>query len=376
MIIREITSSDRERFNRQASHPLQSFDWGEFRKLTGVKVVRKGVFEGKKLLKPIQVTVHPLPKLGWNVGYFPKGPMPDEVQLKVLREIGREHKCLLIKIEPNIGSVIKERQPKMQAWKAIDEFLLERGCKRGRPLFTKYTFQLNLTKSEENLLKKMHHKTRYNIRLAERKGVRVVVDNSKVSFDWFLKLLFEQTVPRQGFYAHTPDYFKDLWLVLRPAGMAHLLRADYKNKVLAVFMCLVFNKKIYYPYGASTREYKELMTPNLLMWELIKFGKKQDCKVLDMWGALGPKPNKKDPWYGFHRFKEGYGGNLVEFLGTYDLVLEPKLYPLYRITDAMRWGFLRAKAKAKRTPHELKGWGRGLRGKASKITERAISLFE
>jgi lipid II:glycine glycyltransferase (peptidoglycan interpeptide bridge formation enzyme) len=376
MIIREITSSDRQRFNRQASHPLQSFDWGEFRKLTGAKIVRKGIFKEKKLVMPVQVTIHPIPKVSWKVGYFPKGPMPDEIQLKVLEEIGKEHKCLIIKMEPNIGAVIKEGQPKMQAWGTIDEFLLNRGCKRGRPLFTKYTFQLNLTKSEADLMKKMHHKTRYNVRLAERKGVKVTVDNSKASFDWFLKLLFEQTVSRQGFYAHTPDYFKNLWQVLKPTGMAHLLRASYKDKVLAVFMCLVFNKKIYYPYGASTREYKELMAPNLLMWELIKFGKKQGCERLDMWGALGPKPNKKDPWYGFHRFKQGYGGDLVEFLGTYDLVLEPRLYPLYKTADAMRWEGLRAKAQVKKIPHEVKGLSKQVRGQVSRISEAALSLFE
>jgi lipid II:glycine glycyltransferase (peptidoglycan interpeptide bridge formation enzyme) len=141
-------------------------------------------------------------------------------------------------------------------------------------------------------------------------------------------------------------------------------------------MCLVFNKKIYYPYGASTREYKELMAPNLLMWELIKFGKKQGCEGLDMWGALGPKPNKKDPWYGFHRFKQGYGGDLVEFLGTYDLVLEPRLYPLYKTADAMRWEGLRAKAQVKKIPHEVKGLSKQVRGQVSRISEAALSLFE
>lgn len=376
MIIRDITSSDRQVFNRRAGHPLQSFDWGEFRKLTGTKVIRKGVFEGKRLVTSIQVTIHPVPKIGWNVGYFPKGLMPDETQLKVLKEIGKENKCLMIKMEPNIGSVIKEERPLVQAWEAINKFLLARNCRKGRPLFTKYTFQLNITKTEEELLKKMHQKTRYNIRLAERKGVKVVVDNSKANFDWFLSLLFEQTVLRQGFYAHTPDYFKNLWKVLKPVGMAHLLRASYKDKVLAVFMCFVFNKKIYYPYGASTREYKELMAPNLLMWELIKFGKKQGCEKLDMWGSLGPKAKKQDPWYGFHRFKEGYGGNLVEFLGTYDLVLEPKLYPLYRTADMMRWGILRTKAKIKRMPYETKGLTKGLKGKTERMKAAAISLFE
>jgi lipid II:glycine glycyltransferase (peptidoglycan interpeptide bridge formation enzyme) len=376
MIIRDVSASDKQRFNRQAGHPLQSFEWGEFRKLTGVKVIRKGVFEGKKLVTPIQVTIHGVPKMGWKIGYFPKGPMPDETQLKVLREIGGENRCLMIKMEPNIGSVIKAGQDQVKAWRAIDEFLRQQGCKSGRRLFAKYTFQLRLKKSEEDLLKAMHAKTRYNIHLAARKGVKVVRDNSEASFEWFLKLLFEETVGRQGFYAHTPGYFKNMWKVLKPAGIAHLLRASYKDNVLAVFMCFVFNKKIYYPYGASTREHRELMAPNLLMWEIIRLGKKLGCEKLDMWGALGPKANKKDPWYGFHRFKEGYGGSLVEFLGTYDLVLEPKLYPVYKTADMVRWGALRARAKVKRMPYEIDSMGQQTKTKAKKLSETVLGLFE
>ncbi|MBU1500174.1 peptidoglycan bridge formation glycyltransferase FemA/FemB family protein, partial [Patescibacteria group bacterium] len=91
MIIREIVTADRSVFNQTVGHPLQAYDWGEFRELNGVKVVRKGVFEGKKLVTPIQVTIHPLPKTSLKIGYFPKGPMPDEVQLQVLKQIGQEN---------------------------------------------------------------------------------------------------------------------------------------------------------------------------------------------------------------------------------------------------------------------------------------------
>ncbi len=369
MIIREITKSDKKMFNQAASHPLQSFEWGEFRKKTGVMVIRKGIFEKNQILAPVQVTIHPLPKVKYTVGYFPKGIMPDEDQIKVLRDIGKENKCVMIKMEPNVGSKIVEGRPDIHAFSTIDEFLIKRGCVKGRPIFTKHTFKINLAKSEEDLLSKMQSKTRYNIRLAERKGVRVAVDNSENSFKWFLKLLFEQTIKRQGFYAHTPEYFKALFEVLKKAKMAHLLRAEYKGQTLAVFMVFVFNKTIYYPYGASTRAHKELMAPNLLMWEAIKFGKTLGCKSLDMWGSLGPDPNKKDDWYGFHRFKQGYGGDLVEFTGSYDLVIEPKVYPWYRKADITRWKALRIKAEVKKMPFKLK--------KAGKSGMRTLtSLFE
>ena len=129
--------------------------------------------------------------------------------------------------------------------------------------------------------------------------------------------------------------------------MAHLMRAEYNGQPLAVYMVFIFNGKIYYPYGASSREHKELMAPNLLMWEIIKLGKKMDCESLDMWGALGPKPKPNDPWYGFHRFKQGYGGDLTESLGTYDLVLDLFRYPLYRVAEQLRWTGLKLKTKIK-----------------------------
>ena len=315
---------------------MQAYEWGEFRELTGVKVVRKGVFEGQKLVTPIQLTIHRVPKLNLSLGYFPKGPMPDEVQLKVLEQIGKENNCVYIKLEPNVE--------KGNAFQEIDKFLTSRGCQKGRPLFTKYSFSLDLKPEETALLANMHPKTRYNIRLAERKGVKIKLDNSEASFEQFLKLLFQETVKRQGFYAHTPDYFKKMWQVLKPAGIAQVLRAEYEGKTLSAFLCFVFNKKIYYPYGASTREFKELMAPNLLMWEVIRWGKKLNCTTLDMWGALGPNPNKKDPWYGFHRFKQGYGASLVEFIGSYDLVLKQGQYRLLRVLEEGRWKGLKAKA--------------------------------
>ena len=369
MIIRDITKIDKTAFNRVATHPLQSYEWGEFRKQTGVEVVRKGVFEGKKLKTSIQVTIHPVPKTDYRIGYFPKGTAPDEDQIKALREIGKENNCLMIKMEPNVSRKVGENKEGSDIFESIDKFLMDSGCRKGRPLFTKHSFQLDLTKSEDELMTLMESKTRYNVRLASKKEVEVVLDNSDNSFKWFLKLLFEKTVKRQGFYAHTPEYFEKLWQTLNPSGIAQLLRAQYKKQTLAVFMMFVFDKSIYYPYGASTRENKELMAPNLLMWELIKYGKRIGCSQLDMWGSLGPAPNKNDDWFGFHRFKQGYGGELVEFLGSYDLVFDPKMYLVYRMIDKARWMGLRAGARVKKMPYEA-------RTTSKKLIKSVASLFE
>ena len=83
------------------------------------------------------------------------------------------------------------------------------------------------------------------------------------------------------------------------------------------------------------------MASNLMMWEAIKFGKKLGLKKFDMWGAIGPNPSKNDPWYGFHRFKEGYNPILTEFTGSYDLVINPLLYSVYKVIDKSRWYYLK-----------------------------------
>lgn len=339
MLVREVLEEEKNQFNKVATHPLQSWEWGEFRKKTGLKVIRLGVFDSSsgpkqaKLKVAYQLTVHPLPKINYTVLYFPKGPIPDTTMLDALKKLGIQEKAIFIKMEPNI----RENQD-------IENFLLKNGCRKGKPLFTKYTFQLDLQKTEGQLLAAMKPKTRYNIRLAQKHNVEVVKDNSPKAFESYLKLMAE-TIKRQKFFAHTAEYHRKMWSVMQPSGIAHLFLAKYQKQPLAAYIFFIFNKVLYYPYGASSREHREVMPAYALFWEAIKFGKKMGCQIFDMWGSLGPNPSPKDPWIGFHRFKEGFGGNLVEFLGTYDLVITPTLYRLYNFTDKARWWFLRSKVK-------------------------------
>lgn len=83
------------------------------------------------------------------------------------------------------------------------------------------------------------------------------------------------------------------------------------------------------------------MANNLMMWEVIRFGKKQGAKLFDLWGSLGPEPDQRDPWYGFHRFKQGYGAELVEFVGSYDLIINKGEYGLYTLAEKLRWILLK-----------------------------------
>ena len=299
-------------------HPLQSKAWGEFRKSERVKVAR---------IKDFQITFHEIPRLPLTVGYCPKSKIPSAQDMKAIKKEALKQKAIMVKFEPNVMADSKF------SMKMI-------GLVKGRSLFTRFSFWLDLTKTESELLAGMKSKTRYNVRLAEKKGVRVVEDSSNKGFEDYWRLM-EETTNRQAFYAHNKAYHQKMWQVMRKAGQAHLFKAVYKGKVLSAWIVFIFNGVLYYPYGASSREHRDLMANNLLAWEVIKFGKEKGCKRFDMWGSLGKSPNKNDPWYGFHKFKEGYGGDLVEFVGSWDLVVRPVLYWLYRLGEGVRWMILR-----------------------------------
>lgn len=313
----------REEWNKHAKHPLQTWEWGEFRKRTGVSVVREG---------NIQVTIHPLPHTPWTIGYCPKAPMPDIQQVATLGKIAHEHNCIMIKVEPKTEES-QVPSSKLQALKSM-------GFVRGRSLFTKYSFVLDISKSEDELLSQMKQKTRYNIKVAVKNGVSVEVDNSECAFAKYLELT-EETTKRQGFFAHGRAYHKKMWEALHSAKMAHLLVAKYKGEIITTWVLFLLGDTLYYPYGASTREHRNVMANNLVMWEAIKLAKKWGCRYFDMWGALGANPDPNDPWFGFHNFKSGYGARHVEYLGSFDYVARPLLYRVFRIIEEIRWKILR-----------------------------------
>jgi lipid II:glycine glycyltransferase (peptidoglycan interpeptide bridge formation enzyme) len=336
MLIREVLEEEKTAFNKLAPHPLQAWEWGQFREKLGLKVIRLGVFDDKKLVSGYQTTIHPIFKTKYTIAYLPKSPLPDKSLLEALVKVCQKENAIFLKIEPQVF--------KKSGFGAIDNFLKTQGLIPAKPIFSPYTLLLDLTKDPDELLAKMHPKTRYNIRLAQRHGVVVVEDNSDQAFASYLKLHFE-TTKRDGFYSHTPLFHQTMWQILKPAGIAHLLLAKYQGTVLAAWMLFVFNNCLYYPYGGSSRKYKEVMASYALMWQAIKFGRQNHCRTFDLWGIPEPNPSPQNPWYGFYRFKIGFAPQPAEFIGAYDLVLNQPLYTLYNLADRGRWFLLRLKSK-------------------------------
>lgn len=331
-MVRQVTESEKIQFDATATHPLQTWDWGDFRANSRVEVVRLAEYQSEKLTSSFQITFHHLPFLPFTFGYCPKSSVPSPEVLRLVHVEAKKHRALMVKFEPN---VLKENSVNK-----INKLSKSFSFVPGRPLFTRFTFWLDLTKSESDLFSLMKSKTRYNVRLAEKKGVEIVEDSSPQGFEEYWKLT-EETTARQGFYAHDREYHTRLWATFGNGGFAHLLKAKYQGTTLATWILFVLNGVLYYPYGASSDKNREVMASNLLMWEAIKFGKSHRCHLFDMWGSTGPNPKPNDPWLGFHRFKEGFGADLVEFAGTYDLIIAPVLYWPYRLGEVVRWKILR-----------------------------------
>jgi lipid II:glycine glycyltransferase (peptidoglycan interpeptide bridge formation enzyme) len=296
-------------------HIVQSNAWGEVKSKIGTPAARVG---------DVQFTLHKLPLLPFNVGYCPKVDV-GKIDWEKLKEAGKQHRCIFIKIEPN---------------QQFDDRLTQQ-LRPSKPIFATQTILLDITKPEEELLKNMKSKTRYNVRLAQRKGVVVEEREDDDALKIFLRLQRE-TAKRQGFFVHPDSYYRTVWEVLHPKGMAYLLIANVQKEPVVAWMLLEHDQTLYYPYGGSSTKYRNYMPSNLMMWEAIKLGKKLGCKVFDMWGATD---DKTDPWYGFTRFKLGFGGYLVSFPGAYDLILNPYLYYPFIAADRLRWIFLELRRK-------------------------------
>ena len=324
MDLRIITAKQKKQYNNLVTHVIQSWEWGEFRENLGIPVLRYGLYENGKLVKAFQLTLHKIPFTDKFVGYLPKGPLPNSDLAKALKEIGHENSCAFIKVEPHVIAT----PDLIQGKQSLDKSFIP----SPKPLFTKYNFILDLTKPEDQLLKDMHSKTRYNIKVAQKHGVKVEERVDNEAFKIYLKLYFE-TTKRQGYHGHNENYHRKVWEILKKEKMATLVMATLKNEPLTAWMLLKFKDTLYYPYGGSSIKHREVMANNLVAWEAIKLGKKLGLKKFDMWGALGPDADPNDPWYGFHKFKLGYGGKLMEYIGTFDLVFNWPIYIIFTTID-------------------------------------------
>lgn len=319
----------KDKWNSVANHPLQSWEWGEVRKKTGVQILRLGAFRGNELKEVFQMTLHKIPKTSYSLGYIPRSIMPSKSIRDFLQSWGQKNNLIFIKFEPYIEK------------KEINNAQIEQINTLHRSphqLFPDWTIIMDISPSEDDLLKKMKSKTRYNIRLAEKKGVTVEETSTDEGFKKFSALYFA-TTKRQHYFGHDARYHKIVWDELKKS-QAYIMIANFQDIPLAAYELFIFKDRAYYPYGGSSSDYKNVMAPNLLMWEAIKFSKQKGAKIFDMWGAAAPESTNTNTFAGFTRFKEGYGGSYIQFVGSFDLVIRPGLYTIYNALYKLRSFYL------------------------------------
>lgn len=319
MELRKITTYN-ESYTTLIDHPLQSWQWGEAREKLGTTVFRLGVFEVDHLTAWYQMSLHPIPKTKFSVGYIPRSHAPTREHLELFKGFAREHNIIAITFEP-----LEDPTKETIASDFNESFMT---------LLPKWTQMIDLTKSEEELLKDMDAQARYNIRLAERKGVTISEQSTKEGFEMFWKL-YEDTEKRQGYLGHSYTHHKTIWNTLSP-DIAHLFVATVEHTPIAGFETFVWKDTLYYPYGGSDAAYQKLKGPNLGIWNLILFGKQLGLTKLDLWGSLPPGYAKEHPWAGFTGFKETFGTTFHAYGGTYDLIVFPSYYLLYKILFGVR----------------------------------------
>jgi lipid II:glycine glycyltransferase (peptidoglycan interpeptide bridge formation enzyme) len=202
------------------------------------------------------------------------------------------------------------------------------------------TVMVSLVESEEDLLAAMKSKTRYNIRLAERKDVVVKPSDDVAAFHHMMLTTGE----RDAFGIHSLAYYQKVYDLFAAEGKCTLLTATYEEKPLAGLMVFVQGQTAWYLYGASTTKERNRMPTYLLHWEATRWAKSRGCTQYDLWGvpdlpddALEERiMDRSDGLWGVYRFKRGFGGEIRRTIGAWDKVYRPALYRLYQIYTRSR----------------------------------------
>jgi len=306
-------------------HVLQSYLWGAFKSRWGWAVSRFVLQHDEAPVAAAQILRRPIGRSGWGVGYVPKGPLTDyedpalfEKTLAAIEQTARRQRCIFVKIDPDVPEDDQTIQAllKRRGWFPSSEQIQFRN-----------TALLDILPSEEEQLAAMKPKTRYNVRLARRRGV-VVRDAGTEDLAAFYAL-YAETAARDDFLIRSFDYYRDVWTTFLQAGRADFLLAHHEDRPLAGVLCFHFGTRYWYMYGASSNESRRHMPNYLLQWEAICRARERGCVTYDLWGAPDVLSDEDSMW-GVWRFKAGMGAKFTPHIGAWDFVVSRPLYWAYR----------------------------------------------
>lgn len=317
--------SDRERWNGfVAEHPfghvLQSFEWGEFKAAWGWEPLRLLFEEAGRAVAAASLLLRPLPLRPYALAYVPKGPVVDYSRpslaaavLRAVAQVAGRRGALLVKVDPE---VLHDDLAALAALGAAGFRAATEQVQRPN------TAVLDLRPSLDEILAAMKQKTRYNIRLAERRGV-VVEQAGPETFREFYAV-YQETGRRDDFIVRPYEYCRRAWQLFLERGHAAFFVARFQGQLLGGVIPFAFGHTAWYMYGASASVHRNLMANNLLQWRVIEWARARGCTAYDMWGAPDVL-REGEPLWGPYQFKLGFGARLVRHAGAHDRALRPGL---------------------------------------------------
>ena len=328
-----VDDSNREKYieflqKHKKGHFLQSPEWAKVKSEWINKVIlvedEKGNIKGS-----MSLLIRNFKNIT-SIMYSPRGPVCDphdketfEALVKDAKELAKQYKSFIFRVDPDISNEDEEfkkiaREIGFKIKEDVKDF--------NEVIQPRYVFRLDVAgKTEEELLKSFHEKTRYNIRLASRKGV-TVREGNRDDLKIFHKIMIETGV-RDNFLIRPLEYFEKMYDELAPKYMKVLI-AMYEDKPIAAVIPIIYGNKVWYLYGASSNEYRNVMPNYLLQWEQIKLALANNCDIYDFRGVSG-HVDENHPQYGIYKFKKGFNGDFVEFVGELYMVLNPFMNFMY-----------------------------------------------
>ena len=320
------------------SHVLQSWSWGLVKAGSGWRVERWRVQRGGQPLGAFQLLWRqPTEALPLRVAYVPKGPLLDwsddeatALVLTQIEELCRRRGCLQVKIDPDVGENHAE-------WARLKQLLLQRNWRFSpEQIQFKNTGFTDIARTEEELLNSFKSKWRYNIRLADRRGVTVRCGDVK-DLPGFYRL-YKETSARDGFLIRPFSYYNSLWRTFlkmqqdegtRTGGALLLAEHPDEPQPIAGLFLLRYGRQTLYFNGASSARRRRDMPNYLLQWRALQWAKAQGCTVYDWWGAPTNPDEPSDPLQGVWRFKEGFAARMAVHMGAWDWSPSPLLWHSY-----------------------------------------------
>jgi peptidoglycan pentaglycine glycine transferase (the first glycine) len=312
------------------AHLLQTSMWGELKSRFGWEPVRLATKN-----TGAQILFRKLP-LGFTIAYIPKGPVGNnwtDLWPEVHAVCKAKH-AVFLRVEPDIIEPVDEGiAAQLTGFFPVEDTIQPR-----------QTILVDISGSQDDWLARMKQKTRYNTRLAEKKGIIVTECENFSAFE----RLLQTTGTRDGFGVHSIDYYKSAHTAYSSHGQVALLQAAFEDRPLAMLMVFAQGNRAYYLYGASGDEERQRMPTYLLQFEAMRWAASKHCTLYDLWGIPDASEEeleahfeeRSDDLWGVYRFKRGFGGQITRSCPGYDYVYQPLLY------KAIRWQMLRSRGLA------------------------------